>query len=285
MSDDGETALVIIAMLGHPFSPYYAAARRRAAADPLDYVAMNVALYRRDRSKWALTERRSPYRSRDALAIGTSSMEWRGDALEIRVDERTSPLPSRLRGVVTVRPKGLTGEPLALDAAGAHLWWPIAPRSRVEVAFDEPGLRFSGNAYLDSNTGDQPLEEAFRSWSWSRLSSRDKTLVSYHVERNDKTRGKTDLLFDGGMCGLEAGVSTPLPGTRWGLPRTAHGPKGVRLELAQTLEDTPFYSRSRIAASLGGERLEGVHEGLDLQRFTRPWVQALIPFRMRRQGA
>ena len=53
----------------------------------------------------------------------------------------------------------------------------------------------------------------------------------------------------------------------------------------RTLEDTPFYSRSRIAASLGGERLEGVHEGLDLQRFTRPWVQALIPFRMRRQGA
>lgn len=272
-------------MLGHPFSPYYAAARKRAAADPLEHVAMNVALYRRDRKKWALTERRSPFRSGDALAIGSSSMQWRGDALRVQIDERTCPLPSRLRGAITLHPEAPTGAPRTLDGAGAHLWWPIAPRSRVEVVFEQPQLRFSGNAYLDSNTGDGPLEEAFRSWSWSRLSSRDRTLVSYHVERRDGSRGTTDLLFGGDVRELPPGEAQALPRSRWGLPRTAHGPSGAHIELERTLEDTPFYSRAQLRAELAGESFEGVHEGLDLDRFERPWVQALIPFRMRRQGA
>src|SRR5690606_15471462 len=45
VSDCEQYALVVIAMLGSPFSPYYAASRRLGPADPLDFVAMNAVLY------------------------------------------------------------------------------------------------------------------------------------------------------------------------------------------------------------------------------------------------
>ena len=36
------------------------------------------------------------------------------------------------------------------DAAGHHHWGPIAPCARVEVDLDQPGLRWSGQAYMDA---------------------------------------------------------------------------------------------------------------------------------------
>jgi carotenoid 1,2-hydratase len=52
--------------------------------------------------------------------------------------------------------------------------------------------------------------------------------------------------------------------------------------LSRSLEDTPFYARTLSTARVGGQRVHLVHETVDLQRFERPWVQFLIPFRMRR---
>ena len=45
LSDDGQHGLTIIAFIGSVFSPYYAWARRRGPADPLNHCALNVALY------------------------------------------------------------------------------------------------------------------------------------------------------------------------------------------------------------------------------------------------
>jgi len=51
----------------------------------------------------------------------------------------------------------------------------------------------------------------------------------------------------------------------------------------QTLEDTPFYSRSVIGTQLLGEQVTAVHESLSLDRFRAPWVQAMLPFRIPRR--
>lgn len=57
ISDDGREGLTIIAFIGSVFSPYYAFARRRGPADPLDHCAINVALYHEAGKRWTMTER------------------------------------------------------------------------------------------------------------------------------------------------------------------------------------------------------------------------------------
>jgi carotenoid 1,2-hydratase len=49
-----------------------------------------------------------------------------------------------------------------------------------------------------------------------------------------------------------------------------------------TLEDTPFYARSVLETEVFGKRATAMHESLSLTRFSKPWVQAMLPFRMPR---
>jgi carotenoid 1,2-hydratase len=53
--------------------------------------------------------------------------------------------------------------------------------------------------------------------------------------------------------------------------------------VVETLEDTPFYARSVISASIEGKATTMVHESLSLDRFAAPWVQAMLPFKMPRR--
>ena len=53
--------------------------------------------------------------------------------------------------------------------------------------------------------------------------------------------------------------------------------------MRETLEDSPFYARSVVSASLLGERADAVHESLSLDRFRAGWVRLLLPFRMPRR--
>ena len=86
LSDDGQHGLTIIAFIGSVFSPYYAWARAHGKGDPLNHCAVNVALYSRDRKRWAMTERGRGHvgRASSSLAIGPSLLTWDGDALTIR---------------------------------------------------------------------------------------------------------------------------------------------------------------------------------------------------------
>ena len=117
-----------------------------------------------------MTERRAGalHRGGNYLAIGPSSLIWDGAALTFRIRERSAPVPSAVRGTVRVFPEAFTGWSVALDPAGHHVWTPMAPRAAVEVAFDAPSLAWRGTGYLDSNTGDAPLERDFTEWDWSR---------------------------------------------------------------------------------------------------------------------
>ena len=83
----------------------------------------------------------------------------------MQIDEVTVPFPSRIRGSVRLHPIALVDNPMALDAEGHHRWRPIAPCARVEVSLTHPALRWSGSGYLDSNAGDEPLEDAFSGWT------------------------------------------------------------------------------------------------------------------------
>ncbi len=292
LSDDGRHGLTIIAFIGSVFSPYYAWARRRGpgkVADPLDHCTLNVVLYGQGAGRWAMTERgRSQVkRSATTLRIGPSGLRWAGDELRIDIDEWTFPLPSRLRGSVRVQPVHRFDEPYPLATEVDHRWCPIAPVARVEATFDQPDLRWSGDGYLDCNRGDGPLEQTFSRWHWSRAPlPGQRSAVLYDAERRGAAGlQEIGLLFDaraGRVESVDAPAATPLPSSRWGVPRVTRSQRGAPPRLLQTLTDAPFYARSLVGATWGGEAVTALHESLSLDRFAAPWVQAMLPFRMPR---
>jgi carotenoid 1,2-hydratase len=286
LSDDGRHGLTLIAMLGCVFSPYYAWARRRGPTDPLEHCAMNVALYGGSGRRWAMTERPAHRleRGADHLVIGPSSMHWQDGELRIDIDERTAPLPRRLRGQIRVHPGNLAERRFTLDAAGRHRWRPYSPRCRVELEFTDPALRWQGDGYLDSNDGDRPLEADFQSWTWSRGSRGERTTVLYDVERRGGERFGLALDFDaqGAVTQIDAPPSAALPGTPWRMARSTRSDAGFTPRVIETLEDGPFYARSVLGTQIGGEAMTAVHESLSLDRFGSRWIQALLPVRMPR---
>ena len=251
------------------------------------HCTLNVALYGRP-GGWAMTERGAGRVGRDAesLRIGASSLRWDGQVLVFALEERSVPWGRRICGEVRVRPEALTGFAAEIDGQGRHRWRPMAPRARVEVALERPGVTWSGTGYLDSNDGDEPLEAGFRRWDWCRA---------------PLGGGETAILYDteprvGGARGIAirvagSGVVTPfvppgvvaLPRSRWRLPRFTRA-EGGDARVARGLVDAPFYARSVIGTRLLGEAVEAVHESVDLDRFRAPWTQAMLPFRMPRAG-
>ncbi len=284
LSDDGRVGLVVIGMLGNSFSPFYARERARRVANPLDFVTMNAAVYRGSRTRWALTETRGAKRDSTSLAIGRSTMRWSNGALVVELDEVGAPLPRAIKGRVVVHPEIVDAEPRVLDSAGAHLWWPIAPRARVEVDLVAPRVRFSGTGYLDSNAGEEPLERAFDSWDWSRVTGADGTFVSYSTRRKDGTAQTLDLAFQrNGTSTRDGLVGRKLGRTLWGIELATRARPSDRVTVEQSLENTPFYARSELRVHNGNELMRGTHEALSLRRFDSSWVRWLLPFKMRRE--
>jgi carotenoid 1,2-hydratase len=265
------------------FSPYYAYCRGRGSADPLDHCAINVALYGAEK-RWTMTERgrTSLQRSSASLAIGPSALEWEGDALTIRIDEVSVPIPSRVRATVRVFPSATTEFIQTLDSKGHHTWWPIAPVARIEANLHEGGLRWSGHGYLDANFGDEPLEACFQRWDWARACLGSLTAILYEIERRDGTSLSMALAFD--AAGRAVNIPQPsrqrLPSTRWRIARATRADEAA--SLVETLEDAPFYARSVIETHILGRRTRAMHESLSLDRFRNPLVRAMLPFRMPR---
>jgi carotenoid 1,2-hydratase len=276
--------VTLIAFVGSVFSPYYAWAGRR---DPSNHCAVNIALYGRSGARWAMTERGrgTVFRTAEALQIGPSSLEWQDGTLAIRVDEVAGPLPRRIRGTIRVTPLGLPARSFALDAAGDHVWQPIAPKARIAVTLDRPDLSWTGNAYLDSNFGQEPLEAGFRDWTWSRAHDARDAIVLYDARRRDGTSAALALRFpaDGTVTALEPPPMVQLPTTGWRLARSTRTDAGSEAAVTATLEDTPFYARTLVKTRLYGEPVDAFHESLSLDRFRSPIVRAMLPFRMPRR--
>jgi carotenoid 1,2-hydratase len=252
----------------------------------LNHCAFNVALYGRRAGRWAMTERgvRQVSRGTNGLAIGPSTMRWDGSALEIGIHERCAPIPWPLRGRIRIHPSSLPGQSFALDAAGRHLWLPIAPSARVEAVFDSPAIKWSGVGYFDSNRGTGPLDTAFRDWTWSRVASGRTTVVLYDVGERDRARTSLALEFapSGEVISIPAPPTRRLPSSGWRIARNTRADPGYPVRVLKTLVDAPFYSRTLLHTHVAGVAGRAIHESLDLDRFRSPWVQCLLPFRMPR---
>ena len=266
--------------MGSVFSPYYKASGRGA---PEEHCSINVALYGPRSNRWTMTERPSSRvrRSADTLQVGPSAMHWDGDALIIDIHETGCPIPFPVRGKVRLYPEQISETAFGLHEDGQHLWHPIAPRARVEVSMDTPGINWSGSGYFDSNFGREPLEAGFREWQWSRAHLKDDVAVIYEGERRDGTDFAMALRYDrqGRWHDAELPPSARLPGTPFGMPRRT---RGTNAKVVKTWENAPFYSRSALSTDIYGERVDAVHESLSMDRFVAPIVQLMLPFRMPR---
>ncbi len=287
LDEDGRCGLAIIGFIGSVFSPYYAFARQRGPADPLNHCALNVGLYLPQGNCWTMTERprASVSRSATELVIGPSALQWDGSGLRIDIDELTVPLPRRIRGRVLVHPRVAFDTDFALDSDGAHRWGPMLPCADVEVVLESPALRWRGTGYLDANFGNGPMEQAFSYWQWTRAHlPGDVTAVTYDAQPLAGPARSLALHIDRRGT-LQSGPPQPhtaLPRTRWGLRRSVAVDPGSTPTVVKGLEGGPFYARSLLGLRLRGDPVLAMHETLSLDRFAAPWVQAMLPFRMPR---
>lgn len=246
-------------------------------------------MYGRGGYRWSMTERgrRDLGRSADHLTIGPSSVRWSGGNLEIDINEICVPIPRALRGRVVVTPASAPSEPFALDAARRHIWQPIAPIARVVVEMDAPKLSWSGQAYVDSNLGSEPLEAAFRSWDWSRTIERDRTHIFYDIVARDGSVLSLAPVFGGAPRADAPQVKLPgqveLKPSLWRVPRKVRSESPNATAVLEAWEDGPFYARTLVSTQLGSEPVRAVHETVSLSRFSQPVVKAMLPFRMPRR--
>lgn len=285
LSDDDQFGVSIIAFVGSVFSPYYA---WRGRQDPEDHVCMNVALYGKGVKRWTMTERGKGAldRGEDFLQIGPSSVHWDGEAIIVEFDEIALPLPQRVKGQVKLTPKWTNSHAFDLDAKGLHRWWPIAPVCEAKVTLDRPDLSWNGTGYLDNNWGDEPLENGFERWDWSRMAlPKNGAAILYDVERLDGTRHSLALQFDGN--GKLSRFSPPprqkLTNTLYRVNRFTQCEEDYEARVVDTLEDTHFYQRAHIHTKLCGHIGPAIHESMALYRFRTRWAKLLLPFKMPRR--
>ena len=203
-------------------------------------------------------------------------------SITLDIAEWTVPVPRRLVGRITIEPGPVFHEEHRLDAAGRHIWRPVAPCSRVSVEFDSPALSWQGNAYVDMNFGSEPLETGFRRWTWSRSDLGEVTRILYDVEQRDGAAAQpvAGLRARRGHPPLRPAPVQALPATGWRVWRETRRPAGAPATVLRSFEDTPFYSRSLLG---GAGMAPAIHESVDLDRFASRWVQMLLPFKMPRR--
>ena len=224
--------------------------------------------------------------SRDRLQIGPSAMVWKGDRLEIQIDEVSTPHLQRLQGRVTLRPTGLTDRELPLTRDGAHVWRPFAPTARIEVELDRPGWTWTGHGYFDANFGTRALETDFDYWTWARYPLAEGSACFYDLVRRDGSRMSTGM----GFTARGVPYALPLPPTQrlsrpfWMVRRETRSDAGHVPHQVRAMLDAPFYNRSVVRTRINGEDTTGVHEALDLTRFRGPWLMPMLALRVPRRA-
>jgi carotenoid 1,2-hydratase len=144
-------------------------------------------------------------------------------------------------------------------------------------------VTWSGEGYLDSNIGQEPLEHGFEEWSWSRAHAAEDTVLFYDATCRSGATHQTALrvLPSGDLQPIDPAPSHRLPKGFWGVGRTARSDGAPRL--LRTLEDAPFYLRTALQGGIGAQPAAIMHESLSLDRLRSPLVKAMLPFRMPRR--
>jgi len=241
--------------------------------------------------------------------IGPSKLALFGDTLTIDIDEYTAPIPRRIQGRVQVHLPVLARKSYLLTPDGGHRWTPYAPHCAVDVNLKQPDLKWAGHGYLDSNRGDEALEDGIKTWTWSRYhGSRPGAASGQHTAgqmpdtpaaevatilydvvprrvSNPPLRFGLTVMPDGDMTSFDLPHTQRLPTSLWRMRRDV--PLSDRSETARivhTAEDSPFYTRSLMTLANGDQNtLIGMHESLNMDRFRSPLMKAVMPVRMPRQ--
>ena len=88
---------------------------------------------------------------------------------------------------------------------------------------------------------------------------------------------------DGRAEPFEAPARQRLPRTAvWRIERHMRSEGDASARVLQTLEDTPFYTRSLLESALLGQRVQSVHETLSIPRLVAGTTRLMLPFRMPR---
>ena len=148
----------------------------------------------------------------------------------------------------------------------------------VKVETNKKGWKWEGNAYLDGNFGTRALEQDFSYWTWSRLPFANHTTTFYDAELKNRTTTNIALKFskDGSATTLEPPPLKKVKRTKWFLKRVARSDQDFDPLQNKPLLDAPFYSRSELLTKINGEKTIGIHEALDMNRFTNPFIQPLL---------
>lgn len=285
ISDDGKQAISIIGFIGSVFSPWYRWSGRK---NPANHCCLNVATYGRG-GRWTMTDRGEEALglSRDALQIGPSAMVWKGDRLEVQINEISTPYAQRVKGTVTIHPSAVTDQEMLLSDDGAHVWRPFAPTARIEVALNRPGWTWSGHGYFDANFGTRALEADFSYWTWGRFPLRDGSACFYDLQRRDGTTLETGVGFraDGTPHAIPLPPKQRMRRPGWMVRRDTFADADFKPHQVKAMLDAPFYNRSAIRTKINGEETTGVYEALDLDRFRGPWLMPMLAVRVpRRKG-
>ncbi|WP_375552831.1 carotenoid 1,2-hydratase [Rhodophyticola porphyridii] len=283
MSDDGEKAISIIGFIGSVFSPWYRWSGRK---NPADHCCLNVVTYGRG-GRWTMTDRgqEALKLSDDRLQIGPSAMQWDGEKLIVEINEISTPHAQRISGTVTVRPSALTTVELPLTEDGAHVWRPFAPKAEIDVALNRPGWTWSGHGYFDANFGTRALEADFSYWTWGRFPLKDGAACFYDAVRRDGTDLATAIGFaeDGTPRAIEMPPKARLARPFWLVKRETRADEGYAPKQVKAMLDAPFYNRSAVRTRINGEETVGVHEALDLNRFSSNWLMPMLAVRVPRR--
>ena len=261
----------MIGFIGSVFSVWYAWSGRR---DPQNHCCINVVTYGPG-GRFAMTDRGrvALHQTRNEFRVGPSRMAWDCGTLVIDLDEVSAlPLIFRVRGQIRLTPSAITEVAATLTPDASHIWRPFAPSASVGVDLTQ-GHRWHGHGYFDANFGTAVLQAVFRRWTWSRYpGAHGGTTCFYDGIRAD---GSTlalglDIAADGRVPEISPPPLAPLSRRLWGISRETRCDPGATPRQTMAMLEAPFYSRCLVETQINGERVQGVHEALDLVRFRSP---------------
>ncbi|MCE6960419.1 carotenoid 1,2-hydratase [Cereibacter sphaeroides] len=284
MSDDGTKALSVIGFIGSVFSPWYRWSGRR---EPQNHCCINVATYGPG-GRFTMTDRgRSALRqSNDTLTVGPSRIHWTGTQLIVEVNEVSAPpVVSPVKGRIVLTPAGMTDVEVALTEDGSHIWRPFSPTARIDVDLTQ-GHRWQGHGYFDANFGTAALEADFRFWTWGRYPVADGAACFYDAIRKDGSRLEIGLhvTADGRARMIEPPPPARFARSGWFVERHTPADPGTKPRQVMSMLDAPFYSRSMVETTVFGQKTVGVHEALDLRRFSWPLLMPMLAVRVPRRA-
>ncbi len=249
-------------------------------------MCINVATYGPG-GRWTMTDRgRDALRqTNDTFTVGPSHLHWDGTTLTVDINEVSTPWCDRVKGTVKIHPHGLTDKEIPLTEDGSHVWRPFAPSSDIEVDMNREGWTWSGHGYFDANFGTRALEADFGYWTWGRYPTSAGTASFYDVARRDGSDLSVALKFDeqGGVSTMEAPPKTRFSRSLWTVRRETRADPGTTPKHFKSMLDAPFYCRAGVETTIHGERVQGVHEALDLNRFRGPWLMPMLAVRVPRR--